>query len=96
MTDAAEITSDTPRPEKARDPAWVERVSRVLMLFAGGRRPPAELRPLVVGWFGDPDDERLQGWLADRLVLRWAQAIEVIDAAEAIADTPAEGHWGSL
>jgi hypothetical protein len=56
------------------------------------QRPPPEL---VSAWLNpDAEDIRLQLWVIEHMRERWAQGIELLDAAHAIADTPAEGSGG--
>lgn len=67
---------------------WVERFTEALTVLCG-EPPPAGV---VAAWF-EPgsDSEELQNWAAAKCRMPWAQGIVVIDAAEVLADEPAEG-----
>ncbi len=67
---------------------WNERFREALTILCG--EPPPEW--MVNAWF-EPGCESmdLQNWAAEKARMPWAQGIVVIDAAEMLADTPAEG-----
>lgn len=86
----------TRRPMRARDVAggcsrttWIQRFSNVIARFCADRPPVS----LVSAYFGSEDSTALQDWVNLHLQpdAAWAQGIEIIDAAERLADTPAEG-----
>ena len=68
--------------------SWVERFCAVLSRFCNGV-PPIEI---VQGWCQGGNDERLQAWVQTRLMpsATWMQSLALIDAAERLADRPAE------
>lgn len=67
---------------------WEHRFQEVLALFSGGRKAPIDM---IERWFGS-DDEGLQQWVSEHGALGWHQGIILIEAAELIADNPAEGE----
>lgn len=69
---------------------WEERFREALKVLCG-EPPPAGH---VEAWFA-PGSESLdlQHWASDKCSMPWAQGIVVIDAAEMLADNPAEGPY---
>lgn len=66
---------------------YQERFAQVLALFCG-EMPSL---PKIEAWIYNPESDEavlLQDWVSSHLVLEWAQAIEVLEAAEQIASTP--------
>lgn len=67
---------------------WVVRFQQAITLLTDGLLPPPE--DMIRAWF-TTDNEELQRWAAGHAKrLPWAQGIEIIDAAERLADTPDE------
>jgi hypothetical protein len=69
-----------------KETSWVERFSDAIGRFCDDL-PPLEL---VETYFGDADDLRLQDWVYESTEpsAQWAQAIEIIEACEKLADNP--------
>jgi len=67
---------------------WDQRFRDALTVLCG-EPPPAGL---VEAWF-EPgcDSVELQNWASEKCRMVWAQGIVVIDAAEMLANDPAEG-----
>lgn len=67
---------------------WEARFREALTVLCGEAPPPG----MIEAWF-EPgcDSMDLQEWAAEKCSMPWAQGIVVIDAAELLAEHPAEG-----
>lgn len=76
------------RFEEPTTTTWEQRFCDVIARFCNGY-PPDDY---IAGWFTSSEDGRLQDWVNENIMpgAMWAQGIELIDAAERLADTPSE------
>lgn len=71
----------------SRNTLYIDRVIEALTLLCAGKRPE---RDIVIGWEDDTSEE-LQTWAVCNAAAPWATGIGVIEAAQALANTPEEG-----
>lgn len=82
--------------ELEKPTTWLQRFVQALSMLCRGKQPPIHFCEM---WMRHEDIngvEPLQEWAVNNSGIYWATGIGIIEAAEAMADTPIEGAGHEL